>query len=116
MLSTLITHLVVFFVHALSLKLAVSAVSAQPAAQNSYSRALKLSAGFVLLSFLLGVLTMKLIAWPLYAVIWCVVIMKTYRLSLTRSVGVALVQTVASWALGWLIGKLLGLPAAGLLG
>lgn len=112
MLSSLLSQLIIFLAQALALKLSVSALATTKTQTNSYGLALKLSAGFAVLSFLLGLFMLKIIAWPLYIAIWCAVIMKSYGLSFPRSIGVAIGQSLLGWFLGWLIFKVLGMQAA----
>ena len=102
MFGYLFMLIVKFFVQALALKLSVEAVKA-PGVQNKYGMALKLSAGLALAHLLLG-----LVPWVgglVYLVVWCAAVMSTYKLSLVRSVLVALLQGVVGFlilkALQW---------------
>lgn len=114
MFSTLLSSVLLFFVQALALKLSVGMMATSKTQDNSYTQALRLSAGFIVLSFLLGLIAIKIIAWPIYVAVWCVVIMKTYRLSFMRSIGVALGQSALTWLLGWIVSKMFGLQLLGM--
>ena len=98
-----------FFVHALALKFSAGALGAS-SLKNTYGRALKLSGAFVLLHFLLGFV--PLIGGLLYLTAWCALVMKTYKFSLLKSVGVALLQGVLGWVLLWVLKAIGLLPSA----
>ncbi|QDG53397.1 hypothetical protein FIV42_22420 [Persicimonas caeni] len=105
-MSTLIIGIVTFFLHALVLKLAVGTMGV-PQHKNSYSKAMWLSFGLGVAGLVLGILPFFL-SWPLYAVLWFGVIMSSYDLGFTKSVGVATIQLVLKamvgivmWIIGW---------------
>jgi len=94
--------LIKFVVHAVALKLAVGAVADQ-ATDNSYKTALSVSAALVFAGWICGFV--PLIGGLLSLVVWCGVMMSTYKLTLVRSVVVAITQAIVGFiiftVLGW---------------
>lgn len=85
----LIHAIVRFLLQSLCLKLSVEVVRA-PGVENHYSQALRTSALLGVLSLVCGLI--PLIGWFVYVALWCVIVMKTYKLTFTRGIFVALSQ------------------------
>mgnify|MGYP000675149007 CR=1 FL=1 len=98
-----------FLLQALALKFSVSLIG-QPGVQNNYTQALTTSAILGVLSLLCGCI--PVFGWLLYLGLWCAVVMNTYKLSFTRSVGVAIIQTLIAFGLLKLLVLINILPAA----
>ncbi len=92
----LIHAIVRFLFQALALKLSVEVVRA-PGVQNHYRQALRVSALLGLLSIMCGMI--PVVGWLLYLVMWCVVVMRTYKLSLVRGMSVAVLQSLIAFGL-----------------
>ncbi len=97
-----------FIVHAIGLKLSVD-VLGNRFTENNFGLALRLSAGLALAHFALGFV--PFVGGLIYLALWCAAVMKLYKLSLMRSVGVAVVQFFISLVLFGLL-KLIGLDVS----
>ena len=105
--NVLVLPVLRFFVNAFALKLAVGVLS-KPGAENQYGTAVTLSAMLSLLGIAFGFI--PLVGGLLHLVAWVLVVRMVYDLSLTRSVGVGVLQ----WGLGALLMwglKLIGIGA-----
>ena len=109
MIAALFTSILSFFLHALGLKAGVSVLSKQPSVNNAYGRALWISSGMMVAHFLLYLLLPNFIAFFVYPVVWCAVIMKSYNLSLPRSIAVAGMQSLVRVVLVWIVGQIFGI-------
>ena len=97
-----------FLFQVLALKLSVEVVRA-PGVQNHYRQALRVSALLGLTSLVCGLI--PVVGWLVYLVIWCVVVMRTYKLSLVRGLSVAVIQSLIAFGLLKLLVFLSWLPA-----
>lgn len=105
----LIHALLRFLFQALALKLSVEVVRA-PGVQNHYTQALRVSAMLGVLSIVCGLI--PFVGWLLYLVVWCVVVMRTYKLSFVRGLGVAALQSFIAFALLKILVMCQWLPAS----
>ena len=87
----LVHAIVRFLLQSLCLKLSVEVVRA-PGVENHYRQALRTSALLGLLSLLCGFI--PIFGWFVYVALWCMVVMKTYKLTLARGAFVALSQGI----------------------
>lgn len=106
-MSTLVLGIATFFLHVLTLKLAVSTMGV-PRSKNRYTKALYVVLGLSVAAFIVGFI--PLISWLLYSVLWIVVVMSSYNLGFFKSVCVAVIQVGLKIAL-WLLLKLMGINA-----
>lgn len=108
MIAAIFTSIITFFLHAFGLKAGVSALSKSSTVNNAYGRAVSISFGMMIAHFALYLLLPNFIAFFIYPLVWCGVIMKSYKLSLPRSIAVALTQSVVRVVLVWLVGQIFG--------
>jgi hypothetical protein len=105
--NVLILPVLRFFVNAFALKTAVGVLS-KPGADNQYGTAVTLSALLALLGVAFGFI--PFVGGLLHMVAWVIVVRMVYDLTLTRSIGVGVLQ----WGLGVLLMwglKLIGIGA-----
>ena len=105
--NVLILPILRFFVNAFALKLAVGVVS-KPEVENQYGTAVTLSALLSLLG--LAFTFIPLVGGLLHMIAWVIVVRMVYGMSLTRSVGVGVLQWGVGFLLMWGL-KLIGIGA-----
>lgn len=98
-----------FLLQALALKLAVGVVKPYEV-ENQYMTALTVAGGVALVGLVTGFIPW--IGWLVYLVAWCAIMMTTYKLTLMRSLVVALMQLMIASGLT-LLAKWVGLLDAG---
>jgi hypothetical protein len=103
-MSALILGIATFFLHVLTLKLAVSSVGV-PRSKNRYTKALFVVLGLSMAGFIVGFI--PLFGWLIYSALWILVVMSAYNLGFAKSILVAVIQVGLKIAL-WLLLKLFG--------
>ena len=98
-----------FLLQALALKLAVGVVKPYEV-ENQYMTALTVAGGVALVGLVTGFIPW--IGWLVYLVAWCAFMMTTYKLTLMRSLVVALMQLMIASGVT-LLAKWVGLLDAG---
>ena len=105
----IISVLIKTLVQAVALKFAIE-TAAGPSTENRFATALSVTAGLSLAGLLFH--TIPLVGWLASMVLWCAVVMATYRISLVRSVAVAVLQFFIGAGLT-LVLKLIGVLSSG---
>lgn len=102
LLLSLVTAILTFFLSALALKLALSAMG-QPARENSYGTAVTVAGLLAVSGFLLGFFPF-FVSWVVYPVLWLLIVRGVYHISIAKSVAVAVLQAVIRFGLVLLLG------------
>ncbi len=101
----ILSFLLKLVVQAAALVFAIEMAAGTRAQNNKFGRALTVTVGLGLAGVLFGMV--PFVGWFLSMIFWCAVVMATYKISLWRSAGVAVLQLIIGWGLTFVL-KLVG--------